>query len=69
MDDQSNDNEHKPSLQRLSRDLARAGSELTEQEARFLVDGYYIIQDGRKRANNQLSSMKTEPHELLTWFA
>jgi hypothetical protein len=47
----------------------RAAATLSEQEARFLVDGYYLMQDGRKRANNQLRSMPDEPHGLIDWLA
>jgi hypothetical protein len=56
-------------VQRLSRDLAKAGATMSDEEARFLVDGYYILQDSRKRSNNQIRQMATEPHEILAWFA
>ncbi len=61
-------NEHRPAIQRLSRDLARAGATMSEDEARFLVDGYYIIQETRKRTNNQVRAMKAEPHTLIVWL-
>jgi len=61
--------ELRESAQKLSRDLARAGATMTDQEARFLVDNYYMLQEGRKRSNNQVRQMKNEPHELLSWFA
>jgi hypothetical protein len=41
---------------------------MTRDEARFLVDAYYIIQDDRKRSANQVRSMKEEPHAVLQWF-
>ena len=38
-------------------------------EARFLVDSYYIMQDDRKRAHNQVRAMAAEPHTTLAWLA
>jgi Transposase IS116/IS110/IS902 family len=60
-----NDN---PSVARLDRDLAKASTTLTEQEARFLVDAYYLMQDGRKRGDNQVRAMKAEPHTVIAWL-
>jgi hypothetical protein len=58
------------SVERLSRDLKKAAAELSDKEARFLVDSYYIMQEARKRSDNQIRSMEEEePHEILTWFA
>src|SRR5262245_48379919 len=59
------------SVTRLSRDLRNAAITLSDEEARFLVDAYYIIQEDRKRSKNQERSLdkEEEPHELLTWFA
>jgi hypothetical protein len=34
-----------------------------------LVDGYYMIQEMRKRANNQILAMAAEPHTLIGWLA
>ena len=62
-------------IARLSRDLVQAAVTLSDTEARFLVDAYYIAQEGRKRAANQERSMAgtagttPEPHEVLTWLA
>jgi hypothetical protein len=61
--------EHRPSIQRLSRDLVKASATLSEQEARFLVDAYYISQEDRKRAHNQERSMADEPNLLIGWLA
>jgi hypothetical protein len=63
------DLEHRPSAGRLSRDLVKASVTLSDKEARFLVDAYYIMQEDRKRANNQVRAMKTEPHLLIGWIA
>jgi len=71
--------EHLPAIERLSRDLATAARTMGPREARFLVDSYYVIQENRKRAANQVRSMDTpakgreadfheEPHILLTWL-
>jgi Transposase IS116/IS110/IS902 family len=57
-----------PSVARLDRDLAKASTTLTEQEARFLVDAYYLMQDGRKRGDNQVRAMKAEPHTVIAWL-
>src|SRR5215472_11009016 len=58
-------------VQRLSRDLREAAVTLTDTEARYLTDTYYMMQENRKRAKNQeraLGSAETpEPHEVLTW--
>lgn len=53
---------------RLSRDLRNAAATMSEAEARFIVDAYYLIQEDRKRSANQIHAMKEEPHSLLTWF-
>jgi hypothetical protein len=41
---------------------------MSEKEARFLVDAYYIIQEDRKRFKNQTTAMGGEPHAVLAWF-
>jgi len=63
--------EMRSSIVRLTRDLKAAASTMSEQEARFLVDGYYSMQDDRKRANNQARAMGEveEPHTLVVWLA
>ena len=66
-------NEFLNPIQRLTRDLAKAASTLSDVEARFLVDAYYAMQDARIRADGQIRSMekmdKPEPHEVLTWLS
>jgi hypothetical protein len=61
--------EHEPSVRRLTRDLANAAATMTAIEARYLVDAYYISQEDRKRAHNQVRSMTKEPHVLISWLA
>lgn len=59
---------HMPHVERLTRDLREATLTLSDDEARFLVDAYYIIQEDRKRTANQVRSMGDEPHRVLKWF-
>lgn len=57
-------------ISKLSKDLREAAKALGPQEARFLVDSYYIVQETRKRLANQIRAMKEsqEPSALLTWY-
>ena len=56
------------SIVRLSRDLREAAQTMTAREARYLVDGYYQIQDQRIRSAAQIRSAGDEPHAVLAWF-
>lgn len=58
------------SIVKLNKDLRTAAKILTKQEARYLVDTYYQIQEYRKATANQCRIMdeSKEPHEVLTWF-
>lgn len=62
--------EERISVQRLTRDLVNAAKTLSADEARFLVDYYYISQRDRIRAGNQVRalSQQEEPHTLLSWL-
>lgn len=55
---------------RLTRDLKLAGATLSQQEARYLVDSYYQIQDYRKAAANQKRALTEsgEPHSVIAWL-
>ncbi len=55
-------------IQRLTKDLKDAAVTLSDTEARFLVDAYYIMQDQRIRTDGQIRSMGEEPHVVLGWF-
>ncbi len=57
-------------ITRLSKDLRQAALTLSRDEARFLVDAYYLMQEQRIRSSNQIRSMaeSQEPHEVLSWF-
>jgi hypothetical protein len=57
-------------IARLTRDLASASATLGRNEARFLVDSYYTIQENRKASANQVRSLSTndEPHAVIQWL-
>ncbi len=67
-DEDSEERETIETLKKLKIDLRSATATLSDKEARFLVDAYYIIQEDRKRSGNQVRSMGEEPHQLLAWF-
>lgn len=57
-------------IYRLGKDLKEAAQTLGRDEARFLVDAYYRMQEQRIRFNAQIREMtkEDEPHQLLDWF-
>lgn len=57
-------------IKKLTKDVKTAAKVLTKQEARYLVDTYYQIQEYRKATSNQCRIMEEsgEPHEVLSWF-
>lgn len=59
------------SVDRLKRDIAAAAATMSDDEARYLVDAYYIMQDDRKRANNQKRALteSAEPNKVIEWLA
>lgn len=67
----SNNIETTGAIERLTKDVREAAKNLPDQEARFLVDLYYQLQDNRIRAGNQEFSMTetNEPHKVLSWFS
>lgn len=56
-------------LMSLSADLKNAAATLGQKEVRYLVDLYYIHQEGRKRAANQIRALEEseEPVRILEW--
>jgi len=58
-------------IEKLKKDILSAAIRLSDDEARFLVDYYYIAQEDRKRSSNQkLALTKTqEPNAVITWLA
>ena len=59
-------------IQRLNKDLKKAAASITSNEARFLVDAYYTMQDsridlaGKLRSHNQ--RVDDQPADVLQWF-
>lgn len=62
----------------MSKDVRKATATMNEEEARFLVDMYYQMQDGRIRSSNQISALnkeaeknekEIEPHETIGFFS
>jgi hypothetical protein len=58
-------------VQRLTKDIKEGATTLGRDEARFLVDLYYMMQEDRKRGSNQVRSLVdgAEPHATLAFFA
>ena len=58
-----------PPLERISRDIRRAAVELTDTEARYLVDTYYQVQEFRIASAAQSRSLTDagEPAAFVTW--
>jgi hypothetical protein len=58
-------------IERLTRDLKRAASTMSADEARYLVDYYYIAQEDRKRSANQDRALSSgnEPHAVISWLS
>jgi hypothetical protein len=57
-------------LKRLTKDLLAATATLSTDEARFLVDAYYILQRNRITAANQGRTLDEgeEPHTVIDWL-
>ncbi|MCL5744356.1 MAG: IS110 family transposase [Acidobacteria bacterium] len=68
--EQINQSESPEVVRRLKRDLVKAASTLSIDEARYLVDAYYAMQEYRKSAANQVRALaeSKEPHEVLRWL-
>lgn len=58
-------------IAKLSKDLREAAKTMGKVEIRFLVDGYYALQDYRKAANNQVRAAEEakEPASVLKYIA
>lgn len=57
-------------IKRLTRDLKQAAQTLQPNEARYLVDSYYTIQEYRKATANQVRALgeSAEPHSVIAWL-
>jgi hypothetical protein len=58
-------------ITKLTKDIKAAATTLSDQEARYLVDYYYIAQEDRKRAHNQERALdeSDEPNSVIGWLA
>lgn len=58
-------------INRLTKDLANASHTLSDDEARFLVDAYYLMQEQRIRTAAQVRDLSKshEPHDVLQWLS
>lgn len=60
-------------LTKIKKDVKIAAATMTDDEARYLVDTYYQMQDQRIRADGQVRSIvksdKYEPHETLSYVS
>jgi len=55
------DDEHRGDKIRLNRDLLLAARTMGDNQARYLVSLYYLEQEMRKRADNQLRTLEDKP--------
>lgn len=57
-------------IDRLSADLKKAAITLSHQEARYLVDAYYTMQEARIRAAHQTRTADEsgKPHAVIEWL-
>lgn len=57
-------------VKKMTKDLKTAARILSQDEARFLVDNYYMMQANRLRTEGQIRSMTEsgEPSEVLSWL-
>jgi len=57
-------------VQRLTKDMRVAARSMGRQEIRYLVDGYYTLQEYRKAVAGQIRAMSesSEPTLLLEWM-
>jgi len=63
-------NEAAAASRRLSRDLLSAAATLTVKEARYLVNAYFAMQEGRAAAGNQIRALSQtdQPHAVIAWL-
>ena len=57
-------------ITRLSRDMKEAAATLSPNQARYLVDAYYQMQEYRKSARNQKRALveSEEPNAVISWL-
>lgn len=54
---------------KVKADMREAAKAMTIQEARYMVDSYYQMQQNRIRENNRIKSMEVEPTGALKWLS
>ena len=62
---------------RMTREIAASAASLSDDEARYLVDAYYILQEDRKRSNSQVRAVNQSADEehavsensVIQWLA
>ena len=56
------------SVERMKRDIREAAATMSRDEARYLVDTYYQMQEDRMRADARIRAMADsgEPHAIIT---
>jgi hypothetical protein len=57
-------------VNRMGRDLRAAAATLSDEEAKYLCDSYYTMQEDRKRAGGQQRALDKsgEPHQVINWL-
>lgn len=65
------ENVEQSAIGKLTKDLKEATATLSAEEARFLVDYYYTLQNDRIRAKGRARAFgeDKEPHEVITWLS
>lgn len=64
-------------LERMSRNIVSDAATLSDDEARYLVDAYYMMQEDRKRAHNQARAVEqsaddansVSDNKIINWLA
>lgn len=64
-DDVDGKDEPRAELTKMTREQMKVAAQMTKEEARHLVDNYYIMQHNRMRADSQIRSMADEPHVTI----
>lgn len=55
-------------VKRMNRALVRSAATLRREDACYLVNAYYAIQQHRESAERQLCRVAVQPHELIAWL-
>lgn len=63
------DNVEQSAITKLNKDLRSAATMMSRDEARFLVDTYYSLQNNRIREKNRLRQLGDEPSQAIAYFS